>query len=422
MQRIIRDQPYLFANSSITEYFDSKKNELTASVKKFLSFDNISLIDKPEEIEKIINILKAGFSIEQIVLLTDKKECSVEDIELQPNEIHPANPVAAFSANITRRTVSSKLYRYFIPFSGNEKLFYLIPSNPLVGPFQGTIKDNEIIFEIRDTGGYYAGGQETWLKNEINNKIQQLSKTVDTINIEITNYNYSLDPIIKTLITNRINDLKQHENTINRIGIPLRAKPETSITPKLEAKNKLVSNNKIKANEVYSQSIELIERFGESIEKDIRTFTKLSEENIRSLIAAMLATNFPNQVNSEALNGMGKTDIIIKSSDKTELIAECKFWTGKEGYFATIDQLLGYVTWADQYAAIIIFNKNKNLTNVINLINAETKNHPNYDSTEQLGQNNENKRKFIFYFKNKDDEQREFILTVLLYNITDKSN
>jgi hypothetical protein len=41
-------------------------------------------------------------------------------------------------------------------------------------------------------------------------------------------------------------------------------------------------------------------------------------------------------------------------------IAECKFWPGPRKFDKAIDQLLGYTTWRDTKAAIILFITNKN--------------------------------------------------------------
>ncbi|WP_026191781.1 hypothetical protein [Methylosinus sp. LW4] len=67
----------------------------------------------------------------------------------------------------------------------------------------------------------------------------------------------------------------------------------------------------------------------------------------------------------ETFNATGKTDILIRSEGQNIFIAECKFWHGEKGFVDTVSQLLSYVTWRDTKTAVVIFNRNKNLSGVI---------------------------------------------------------
>ena len=65
---------------------------------------------------------------------------------------------------------------------------------------------------------------------------------------------------------------------------------------------------------------------------------------------------------SEAFRYKGKTDICIEQDNRAAFIGECKLWSGSKGLSDALNQLLGYLTWRDSKAALIIFNKeNKQL-------------------------------------------------------------
>jgi hypothetical protein len=44
------------------------------------------------------------------------------------------------------------------------------------------------------------------------------------------------------------------------------------------------------------------------------------------------------RAHAEAFNVTGKTDILIRHDGRSLFICECKFWTGQDGFTATVDQ------------------------------------------------------------------------------------
>ena len=79
----------------------------------------------------------------------------------------------------------------------------------------------------------------------------------------------------------------------------------------------------------------------------------------------------------------------------------------------TIDQVLGYTSWRDTKVAVIVFNRNKDFTRVLNSIEETTKAHANYK--RELGGSTETT--FRYCFSHKDDKNRELILTVLAFHV-----
>jgi len=82
----------------------------------------------------------------------------------------------------------------------------------------------------------------------------------------------------------------------------------------------------------------------------------------------------------ETFNGEGKSDIIIRQGGANVFIAECKIWEGVTAFTAAIDQLQRYVTWRDTKTALIIFNRNKGFSDVIQKAQEAVRAHPQYKS------------------------------------------
>lgn len=117
----------------------------------------------------------------------------------------------------------------------------------------------------------------------------------------------------------------------------------------------------------------------------------------------------------ETFNKKGKTDILIQNgSGENVFIGECKIWNGEKLFLAAIDQLLErYVSWRDEYTALIIFNKdNKDFSNLISVAKEAISKHPNFHSYIK-----DNKDTSISYiFKNKEDPSKTVRLELMLFN------
>jgi hypothetical protein len=76
--------------------------------------------------------------------------------------------------------------------------------------------------------------------------------------------------------------------------------------------------------------------------------------------------------------------------------------------------LLGYTSWRDTKTAIIIFNRNKNTSAVLAQIPELVKGHPNFKS-EVTGFKHQTGFRFVLHHR--DDKNREFTLTVLVFDV-----
>ena len=146
------------------------------------------------------------------------------------------------------------------------------------------------------------------------------------------------------------------------------------------------------------------------MERSPSAFINMKEENLRIHFLVQLNAQYEGEAMGEVFNLEGKTDILIRHEGKNLFIAECKFWTGKEGFKEAIDQLLNYVSWRDTKTAIILFNKNKDSSKVLEQISDIIKEHSNYVKVED-------EERLRFTMKNKNDSGKNFTLTIKLFDI-----
>lgn len=98
---------------------------------------------------------------------------------------------------------------------------------------------------------------------------------------------------------------------------------------------------------------------------------------MRFLFLVPLNGHYEGAATGETFNYDGETDILIRVDGRNIFIAECKFWNGPKKLIDTINQLLGYMAWRDTKTAIILFNKNKSFSEVLEKIAATAAQHPN---------------------------------------------
>jgi len=114
---------------------------------------------------------------------------------------------------------------------------------------------------------------------------------------------------------------------------------------------------------------------------------------------------------------VAKTDIILKyANDGSNLfVAECKFWHGASEFLAAISQLFErYLTWRDSKAALLMFVKNKDFSNVIDTIKKEAKNHSLF--IKESGIRGETSFSFIFCLPQDKNKHVHFEIMVFHYD------
>jgi hypothetical protein len=149
------------------------------------------------------------------------------------------------------------------------------------------------------------------------------------------------------------------------------------------------------------------------MERSPSAFVSMDEESLRSHFLVQLNGHYEGQATGETFNYEGKTDILIRSDGKNIFVAECKFWGGSKKLTDTLDQLLSYSCWRDTKVAVIVFNRNKDFSKVLETIRETAKGHPR--CKRDLGPQSETS--FRYVFSHKDDANREMILTVLAFDI-----
>ena len=167
------------------------------------------------------------------------------------------------------------------------------------------------------------------------------------------------------------------------------------------------------SNDDYEHILSVTTNMALVMERSPSAFAEMDEEALRSHFLVQLNGHYQGQATGETFNYEGKTDILIRANGKNIFIAECKYWDGAKKFIETIDQLLGYVSWRDTKTAIIIFNRNRNFSQVLGAIPDSVRAHPNFK--KDVDDNGEGRSRHVF--AHRDDKNRELTLTVMAFDV-----
>jgi hypothetical protein len=316
-----------------------------------------------------------------------------------------------------------EIIQFFIPCSGNVNLLAYSPANIITfggGHFE--IKGDSIVAEFIN----FSNNAEEINRN-YQSELNCVHSNYNYLRNDIIGFNNSLKAHIPSVFGQRKSKLLSKNNLLASLGVPLRKKdnvPSTFSIPKPQLREKIIVKPVVHEkgfkpeptldDENYKKILKIINDIGKNFERMPSVYKYKGEEDLRDHILMTLDPNFEfGSASGETFNKTGKTDIQLRYDSSVVFIAECKFWSGPKNYLSTIDQLLGYLTWRDNKATVIIFVKQKDFTAILSKVEAETTKHPNF-----LGficKTDENWFNYRFHING--DRNREVQLAVQVYNI-----
>ena len=403
----------LFAEKELSKVIQNK----TQSIEVEINSKSENYILNVNEID-FINYLVDKYSIKNINLKFNEQFISTYEKDI---------PLEQFPSLGFRRTGGSEVYkknviRFHIPYEGREELLHCIPSTRLLWTLDVLIEDNCLCFDVIN---FYDDSQR--IKNEANGNIHNIERQSNNVIVDISAYNSTLFYSIETLVKKRKQHFLKTNNLLDSLGVPIRKAenfPQTFTIPSPQTSRKIKIPEPIVTEQgykpdptleisIYQEILQTIHDVGKQFERMPSTYASKNEEDLRDHILLVLEPRFEGSATGETFNKTGKTDILLRYQNSNVFIAECKFWKGAKSFLKTITQLLGYLTWRDSKAAVVIFSQNQDFSSVIKTVEQEASEHPNF-----LGFVSKNEETWLNYrFHINGDRNREIKVAVLLFHI-----
>ncbi|MCP3923298.1 MAG: hypothetical protein GY714_12005 [Desulfobacterales bacterium] len=390
---------------------ESQKQRIVSAIRSQTD-DYILNVNREEYIQHLIS----EFSI--IPLEINKDQLSVSTYEAQiPAGSHPGTYHVR-----SGQSYSKDVIKYHLPFTGDPELLKVRASSyTLTSPIIN-VEEGCICFEIVN----FNLAPER-IKQEADSTINSIESQNSRLTKDLIAFNNQIEGIANQAFDSRKQQLLSKNDLMSSLGVPVRKADDTPSTFSVPTRRTKVIPSKSKPvvaekgykpepsidDSIYLQILSIIHDVGNQFERLPSTYAGKDEESLRDHILLILEPNFEGSATGETFNKSGKTDILLRHEGKNVFIAELKFWRGRKSYLDTINQLLGYLTWRDSKAAIVMFVKNKELSPVLDIVKSATPEHENY-----LGFVSEQEEGWCHYrFHINDDKNREVKLSVMLFHL-----
>jgi hypothetical protein len=324
-----------------------------------------------------------------------------------------------------RFIVSGTTIDVIVPFTGEKDAFGIRPTMASLNPPRAVVSDQQLLIKI--TGAELSPDQ---VRAQIQSTLEEIKIHLDRLRSSAAGLSNELGPLARTHVEQRRRKFLADHDLVAALGFPLKQRddaPRTYRAPDVRRRIKVApppaSTAPFKpepalSSEDYEHILSVMANMALVMERSPSAFQAMREEDLRQHFLVQLNGQFEGQATGETFNYEGKTDILVRSEGKNIFIAECKYWNGPKKLADTIDKLLGYLSWRDTKAAIVLFNRQKNFSRVIAEIPPTIRAHSNFK--RDLGQISETSSRYVF--AQRDDPNREMIVTVLAFDVPQPTN
>ena len=307
-----------------------------------------------------------------------------------------------------------------VPFEGDANFFKVRASTFTYTPPVADIQGNTLLLSVSGTNLTQEG-----TKSQIDRSLDEIKQHLGWIENDVKPFNEQLDQLAREAIEARRQKLLDDQNLVASLGFPLKRRedaPTTYVAP--EVRRKVVPElpkastapfkpEPVLEMEHYEYILKVVSNMVQVMERSPKAFRDMEEEDLRTHFLVQLNGHYEGKATGETFNFSGKTDILIREQDRNIFIAECKFWSGPKGLLETIDQILGYANWRDTKTAILLFNRNKNFSRILEEIPKIVESHPKCKRQREYA----SETGFRFTLGHKDDENRELLLTIFAFDV-----
>lgn len=401
----------IFGEQELSSYLQTKQNRVVSNITSEAD-DYILNVNETD----YVNFKVSQAEAEEIVIYDDKVYASSSE-QMIPAEYFPS------SFNVySGKSYKKDVIKFHVPFGGNKDLLSCVPNTRIMWSIGVEINEDEFCFEIIN----FSDDIDSIVREKDSN-ISSILKQCINVNSQVTQYNLSLEAQIHSVFKARKERILAKTGVLASLGVPIKKSssiPETfAVSTTKKRKQVKISRPSVNEagykpepsldNSVYQDILKIVHDIGKEFERLPSVYAGKEEEHLRDHMLMILEPNFEGSATGETFNKSGKTDILLRHEGTNVFIGECKFWRGQKSFLGTISQLLGYLTWRDSKAAVIMFVPNKEFTQVLESAKNSVKNHKNFLTFV----NNHDETWFNCEFHLNGDRNRVIKVAIMLYHI-----
>jgi len=316
--------------------------------------------------------------------------------------------------------VSATVAEFHIPYTGDAELLGCQASRYTMNPPRGVVAGEEITISV-DASRQDADSA----RSAFANALARIKEHMAWANADAAAHNAKLRPLVSARVESRRQKLLGDRGLAQSLGFPIRSREGKGSIPQPPLKRKRIVGppptstrgsfrpEPALADQDYEDILHIVLSMVDVMERSPHAFRTMGEEDLRQHFLVQLNGHYEGDATGETFNFEGKTDILVRRDGGNVFVGECKFWRGPKEFAAATDQLLGYVTWRDTKAALLVFNRNRSMTAVLHKVKAALEAHSHFKRFEPYA----SETGFRCHIAQKNDSAREVLLTVLVFHV-----
>lgn len=257
--------------------------------------------------------------------------------------------------------------------SGDVRLLKYRPSTFTMTRFEAAVGAGRITVESVRPG---VDQKPEQIKADLQGQIEKIRKMAEYANADVQTHNQGVEATVRRLVEQRQERVRKRRDLAGALGFPLTRRQNAPQPVPLERKRigtarqhqRLTSPYKDEpalTDAQYEDAIAVVKSTLLAMERTPSVASGKSEEELRDQILVQLNGTFTGGATGETFVQKGKTDILVKVDERHVFVGECKWWSGSKACSEAVDQLLGYMPWRNEKAALILFINRKDATAVI---------------------------------------------------------
>lgn len=407
------DRDYLFVGGDLWAVLDSNRQSVVAAVAQVAKDQFLST-----SVDTLVEHIVARFVIEPLSVYEDQMQMEQHEARVEVT--------GRFDYDSGR---GGKVYadghqlNFHLPYSGDMSLWYLKPSSYFSVMPRGTV--NQQASRLTITLVNTSNTEPERYKQELDSELQRIQHLIQSQREMLVGYHNELPTLVRGAIERRRNELEKLNGLAAFFDIPLVKKPGMPEFRPIEMAKKVprplprapasgYHPEPAISDEVYEEILGIIRHAGASFEGTPQTYMPLGEEGLRDNMLSHINVRFEGKATGETFRKYGKTDIRIEEEQRAAFVGECKLWGGEKVLVEALDQLLGYLTWRDSKAALIMFNKSvAGFTSVQQTISTSLPTHPNF----LRGKTPTYAGEWRYVFRSAEDPSREVTVHIFAFNL-----
>ena len=402
---------YLFAEA---DWYSVEQHQKETMAKDIQEMDGNRLLNTAPE--DLVRYFADKYRIDVPTLIDESISADQREVQIDVSR----DPMRFIRDRSRPFHIAGTAVEIHVSFAGEAAVFQIRPTTFSLNPPRARVANNVLVLTVE---GLDLSPDQ--VRGEINRTLAQIRESLEHLRASAATLNNELPPLARNAIEVRRKKLLSDQHLAASLGFPMRERadsPRTFVAPEVRRRIAPVlppaTTTPFKPEPAlldadYEHILRVIQNMAHVMERSPSAFSTIDEEALRSHFLVQLNGHFEGQATGETFNYQGKTDILIRSGDRNIFIAECKYWGGPKKLTDTIDQLLGYSSWRDTKVAVILFNRNRDFSRVLEAITGQVRTHPNFK--RDLGKISETV--FRYVFAHKDDANRELFLTVLAFDV-----